>query len=81
MTSISISIIKSRESIFSGIYFSTHLNKILINGILIISLLPLDVTLLFTFVMLQQIECHSFSAYHGGDTVDENQEQSHKRDS
>ncbi len=31
--------------------------------------------------MLQQKACHSFSAYHGGDTVDENQEQSHTRDS
>ncbi len=31
--------------------------------------------------MLQQKARHSFSAYHGGDTVDENQEQSHTRDS
>ncbi len=30
--------------------------------------------------MLQQKACHSFRAY-GGDTVDENQEQSHTRDS
>ncbi len=29
----------------------------------------------------QQKAHHSFSAYHGGDTVDENQEQSHTRDS
>ncbi len=35
----SISILKSRESIFSGIYFSTHLKQDLINVILIISLL------------------------------------------
>ncbi len=28
----------------------------------------------------KQTACHSFSAYHGGDTVDENQEQSHTRD-
>ncbi len=34
------------------------------------------------FVMLQQKARHSFSAYHGRDTVDENQEQqSHMRDS
>ncbi len=31
--------------------------------------------------MLQQKARHSFSAYHGRDTVDENQEQSHTRDS
>ncbi len=35
----SISILKSRESIFSGIYFSMHLKQDLINVILIISLL------------------------------------------
>ncbi len=35
----SISILNNRESIFSGIYFSTHLKQELINGILIISLL------------------------------------------
>ncbi len=35
----SISILKSRESIFSGIYFSTHLKQDLSNVILIISLL------------------------------------------
>ncbi len=35
----SISILKSRELIFSGIYFSTHLKQDLINVILIISLL------------------------------------------
>ncbi len=35
----SISILKSCESIFSGIYFSTHLKQDLINLILIISLL------------------------------------------
>ncbi len=35
----SISILKSRESIFSGIYFSTHLKRDQINVILIISLL------------------------------------------
>ncbi len=32
-------------------------------------------------VMLQQKARHSFSAYHGRDTVDENQEQSHMPDS
>ncbi len=31
--------------------------------------------------MLQQKARHSFSAYHGGETVDDNQEQSHMRDS
>ncbi len=31
--------------------------------------------------MLQQKARHSLSAYHGRDTVDENQEQSHTRDS
>ncbi len=60
-----ISILKSRESIFSGIFFSTHLKQDLIDLNHIIHL----VTLLFTFAMLQQKACHSFSAYHGGDTV------------
>ncbi len=35
----SISILKSRESIFSGIYFSTHLKQDLINVTIIICLL------------------------------------------
>ncbi len=31
-------------------------------------------------LMLQQKAWHSFGAYHGGDTVDKNQEQSHMHD-
>ncbi len=40
----------------------------------------LDVTLIY-LARCYNRACHSFSAYHGGDTVDENQEQSHTRDS
>ncbi len=36
--------------------------------------------LVFSYLACVMLACHSFSAYHGGDTVDENQEQSHTRD-
>uniref|UniRef100_A0A8C1F6U7 Pecanex-like protein n=1 Tax=Cyprinus carpio carpio TaxID=630221 RepID=A0A8C1F6U7_CYPCA len=76
----SISILKSHESIFFSIYFRKHLKEDLINVNPFISLLHYMSPSYLPCTMLQQKACHSFSAYHGGDTVDKNQEQSNMRD-